>query len=86
MDAPEAPTAEQIPTADTRIRDGSRSDKHRITHGKMGPKKKPREERLAGVPGRLEHNSLPRNAAKIAEAIKFGISQKQRCIATAALR
>jgi hypothetical protein len=71
MDAPEALTAEQTPTAGTRILAGSRLDSHGITQGKIGPKTNPRAEELASVPEVVEHDSLPRNAAKIAEAIKF---------------
>lgn len=41
IEAPDAPTAEQIPMADTRILCGRRRDKQTITKGNKGPRQKP---------------------------------------------
>lgn len=41
IDAPEAPIAEQMPMALTCIDLGSSRERHIITHGNSGPRKKP---------------------------------------------
>lgn len=43
IEAPDAPTAEQIPMADTRILCGRRRDKQTMTKGNKGPRQKPRK-------------------------------------------
>lgn len=50
MDAPEAPMAEQTPTAGTRMFLGSRRVKHTMAPGNMGPRKNPmaKKRRLEG--------------------------------------
>lgn len=55
MDAPEAPMAEQTPTAGTRMFLGSRRVKHTMAPGNMGPRKNPmaKKRRLEG------HGSSP---------------------------